>query len=189
MRIPRRASLALAVLLAAGVALTACTPAEPGTHSTRSASPSPTPIFASDAEALAAAVAVYKKFEAATDAIDHDGGAHPERIRPYVSDSGYAFELESAKKMQSEHAHGIGTTLLNNAVLQSRDEANGWATITIYVCEDISSVDRIGPDGKSQVSPNRADLITYQAVLQGRAANSLVLHSNDYWGGGNICKQ
>ncbi|MCL2516768.1 MAG: hypothetical protein FWD85_04860 [Microbacteriaceae bacterium] len=188
MRIPRRASLALAVLLAAGVVLTACTPADPGTHSTRSASPSPTPIFASDAEALAAAVAVYKKFEAATDAIGHDGGANPERIKPYLSASGYAFELKNFQKLQTEHVHGVGTTVLNNAVLQSRDETRGWATVTIYVCEDLSAVDRIGPDGKSTINSDRGNFVAYEAILQGQSADSLLIQSNTFWSGGGICK-
>jgi len=190
MRNPVRASLVVASLALSGALLTACTPSVPVAHESKTPAPSPstTPIFASDAEALAAAVAVYKKFEAATDAIGHDGGADPERVKPYVSDEGYEFELKSAQKLQAEHAHGVGDTVLNNAILQSRDETDGWATVTIYVCEDISKVDRIGPDGKSLVEASRGDYIKYQAVLQGRSARALVLRSNSFWSGDGVCK-
>lgn len=192
MRHPVRASLALATLALSGALLTACTPTSPAPtpHKTRASTPTPSaaPIFTSNEEALAAAVAVYKKFEAATDAIDHDGGAHPERVKPFVSDKGYEFELDQVKKLQQQHAHGVGSTVLNNAVLQSRDETGGWATVTVYFCEDLSSVDRIGPDGKSLVDPSRADLIAYQTVFQGRTPDSLVIQSNDFWSGSGICK-
>jgi hypothetical protein len=190
MRNPVRAASVVATLALAGALLTACTPSAPVRHETKTPMPSPsaTPIFASDAEALAAAVAVYKKFETVSDAIGHDGGANPERIKPYVSDEGYEFELKSAQKLQAEHAHGVGDTVLNNAILQSRDETGGWATVTIYVCEDISQVDRIGPDGKSLVEASRGDYIKYQAVFQGRSATTLVLHSNSFWSGDGVCK-
>jgi hypothetical protein len=191
MRNPVRASLVVASLAVSGVLLAACTPSAPVTQETKTPLPSPsvTPIFASDAEALAAAVAVYKKFEAVSDAVGQDGGAHPERIKPYVNDMGYAFELRSFQKLQSDHAHQTGFTRLNNAVFQSRDEVDGWATVTLYTCEDISEVDRIGPDGRSMISADRADFIKYQAVLQGRSADSLAIVSNDYWSGDDICKR
>ncbi|GAA4185866.1 hypothetical protein GCM10022288_08590 [Gryllotalpicola kribbensis] len=188
MRIPGRTILtACTVALAAGF-LAGCTPSHPITEPAKTLKPTPTPVFTSDADALAAATKIYKKFEAAVDAIGHDGGEGAERVKPYVSDAGYRFEVAEAEKFKKERAHGTGDTVLNNSVLQSRVERNGVATVTIYVCEDISAVDRIGPDGKSLISADRGDYNDYEVVLKGDSANSLVIQSNKYWSGGGICK-
>jgi len=188
MRIPGRAVLAACTLALAAACLAGCTSQHASADPTTTPKPTPTPVFTSDAEALAAATKVYKKFEAAVDAIGHDGGKDPERVKPYLSHAGYEFEVEEAKKYQTEHSHGTGTTVLNNAILQSHSETGGVATVTIYVCEDISGVDRIGPDGKSMVSPDRGDYNDYQVVLKSNARHQLIIESNKYWSGGGICK-
>ena len=178
-------SLALAAGVLAGCA---SSDADADPVRTPKPSPTPTPVFTSDADALAAATKVYKEFEAVSDQIGRDGGAHPERIKPYVNAAGYQHELEEAQKMRSEHSHGVGSTVLNNIVLQSHEENDGVATVTVYTCEDISSIDRIGADGKSLVSPDRADYIAYVAVLRADQSHQLVIQSNKYWSGGGICK-
>ena len=180
---------ASALALAAGV-LAGCSSsdADADPAKTPKPSPTPTPVFTSDADALAAATKVYKEFEAVSDAIDHDGGAHPERIKPYVNAAGYQHELEEAEKMRSEHSHGVGSTVLNNVVLQSHEEHDGEAIVTIYTCDDLSHVDRIGADGRSLIDPGRGDYVAYVAVLRGSSAQHLVIQSNDYWSGGGICK-
>lgn len=188
MRIPGRTTLVACTLALAVGFLSACTPSHPVAHPTKTPSPTPSPVFTSDAEALAAATAVYKKFEQISDAIGLDGGANPERIKPFVNEAGYAHEKVSAEKMQSEHSHQVGTTVLNNVLLQSHEEANGVATVTIYTCEDISSVDRVGADGKSLLSGNRPDFLAYEAVLRSDVTGHLVIQSNKNWSGGGICK-
>jgi hypothetical protein len=105
-----------------------------------------------------------------------------------VNESGYQFELRQARLYRKEHSHGTGAAVLNNATLQSYEERGGLATITIYVCEDISGVDRLDASGKSMVSPDRGNYFDYEVVLAGRAASSLVIQSNKRWTGGGICK-
>jgi hypothetical protein len=188
MRIPGRTILtACTIALAVGF-LSACTPSQPVAHPTKTSSPTPSPIFTSDADALAAATAAYRNYEQLTDAIGHDGGAHPERIKPYVNAAGYEYEQQSAAKMQSEHSHQVGSTVLNNVRLQSHEEANGVATISIYTCEDISAVDRVVADGKSLLSADRPDFFAYVAVFRSNSDGHLVLQSNKNWTGGGICK-
>lgn len=189
MRIPRRASLALAVLLAAGVALTACTPADPGTHSTRSASPSPTPIFASDAEALAAATATFKHFEEVSDAIGRSGWADVSPLKPLISEAGYLHESQTAADYRSKDARAVGETLINNTTLESHTEADGRATVRIYVCEDLRHSDIRDGSGKSLVDPSRADFVQFESELSGASADSLIIESLNYWTGGSVCKR
>jgi len=190
MRNPVRASLVVASLALSGALLTACTPSAPVAHESKTPAPSPstTPIFASDAEALEAATAVYTKYLAAVDAIGHDGGTNPERVRPFVNAAGLQHQVDASKKMIAEHSHGVGDTKLNNTVLQSHDESTGAARVRIYACQDISAVDVIDPSGKSLVSENRADYIAYEVSLTTERGHGLVIQSNKYWSGGGVCK-
>ncbi|HEY0248704.1 MAG TPA: hypothetical protein VGC45_10640 [Gryllotalpicola sp.] len=190
MRIPKRAARSSGALLLTAVLLAGCS--GPKHHAdptpTRSSSPAPTPIFTSDADALAAATDVYKKYERASDEIAHEGGDKPERVRPYVSDAGYQHEVDEANKYKVERAHGLGYTVLNNVVLQSRVEQGGFATVRVYVCEDISDVDLVDQTGKSLVSADRADYIAYVVELRSDMTRQLIIQSNTYWSGGGVCK-
>ena len=55
--------------------------------------PSATPIFASEEEALAAAEDAYAAYRGMSDQISAEGGANPERIAPFVTESRLADEL------------------------------------------------------------------------------------------------
>jgi len=190
MRIPgprRRAPLVL--LATAGFALAGCTTAPPAPSiSPPAPTTTPSPVFTSGDDALASVVETYKKFERASDDIARDGGANPERIKPYVNAAGYAHVLESAARLKSEGSHGVGYTVLNNAVLQSYEERSGTATVSMYVCEDISRVDRVDANGHSLIEPGRGDYYDYEVVLTGRTRTGLVIQQNKAWTQGGICK-
>jgi hypothetical protein len=168
--------------------LTACTPSHPVTDPTKTPTPTPTPVFTSDAEALAAATEVYKKYMKASDDIAHDGGAHPERVKPFVSEAGYQHELQAAEDFKADNAHGTGYAVLNNVILESYEEHDGVATVKLYTCEDISEVDRVDAAGKSLVQPDRGDFIAYQPTFKSDSDGRLVIQSDPYWSGGGICK-
>ena len=188
MRIPGRTVLAACTLALAVSMLAGCTSSHPSADPTNSPKPTPTPVFTSDADALAAGTEVYKSYMKASDDIAHDGGANPERVKPFVSESGYQHELDAADTYKTEHSHGIGYAVLNNAILQSHHEKNGIATVTLYTCQDISGVDRVDQGGKSLTQANRDDFIAYEPVLRSDKTGHLVLQSNPYWSGGGICK-
>ncbi len=84
-RAPRRLGAALAAVGALALVLTGCVGSPAPTQS-----PTPTeaaPIFASDEEALAAAVEAYEALsQQRRTKITDDGGAEPERIDPFVTD-------------------------------------------------------------------------------------------------------
>ncbi|WP_344790679.1 hypothetical protein [Gryllotalpicola daejeonensis] len=123
-----------------------------------------------------------------SDEIDHDGGANPERITPYVNAAGLKHEIEAAKELASEHARGYGFTTINNVILQSHEEANGVATVAIYACQDLTNVDLRDANGVSLVDDDRADFVAYVAELKSDSMGRLVVQSNKYWPGGGICK-
>jgi hypothetical protein len=190
MRNPVRAASVVATLALAGALLTACTPSAPVRHETKTPAPSPsaTPIFASDAEALAAATAAYRNFIGLEDAIGHDGGANPERIRPFVSAAGYQHELQAAKKFIEQGSRGYGNTVLNNTVLESHVEQSGLATVVIYACQDLRRVDVRDSTGKSTIDDSRSDYVVFESRLEGSSEDRLVVQSNTYWAGSDICK-
>ncbi|MGB3413465.1 MAG: hypothetical protein WBA28_01980, partial [Microbacteriaceae bacterium] len=63
--------------------------------------PSVEPLFASDEEALAAVVEHYQEYLAVSDEVYADGGANPERLKPYVSAERYEEELSGAQSFQA----------------------------------------------------------------------------------------
>ncbi|WP_344756127.1 hypothetical protein [Gryllotalpicola koreensis] len=189
MRIPGRTFLAACTLALAASLLAACTPSHPVTDPTKTSKPTPTPVFTSDADALAAATDRFKKYESASDRVGQNGWRDTTPVRPFVSDTGYQHEVNSATKYRAQKAHAIGNTVINNTELESHREENGVATVRMYVCEDLSAVDVIDGSGKSLIDPSRADFVAFVTELRGKSSTSLVIQSLDYWSGGGICKQ
>ena len=188
MRNPGRPILAVCALLLAGGFLAGCASGKPQSLPTETPRSTPTPVFTSDAQALAAATEVYKKYVRASDNIGHDGGADPERVRPYVNAAGLQHEIESAQRIADENARGYGYTKVNNTVLQSHEESHGIATVRMYACQDLTGVDLRDAAGTSLIAPDRADFISYVAELRTNSHGQLVIQSNRYWSGGGICK-
>ena len=80
------AALAVIAVGALVWTLTACSSPAPAASPTPTLSASAEPIFASDEEALAAAVAAYERYRSVSSEIASDGGAQPERISAVVSE-------------------------------------------------------------------------------------------------------
>jgi len=184
MRIPGRTILtACTVALAAGF-LAGCTPSHPITEPAKTPKPTPTPVFTSDADALAAATKVYKKYLSVADSIAQQGGKDPERLGPYVSDAGLANERKEAKRLSDARAHQVGATVVSEVKLQRRSTSG----VSIYACQDISAVDVLDENGESLVAPSRPDAIPYVATLSYGASGRLIVDSDRFWDGENICQ-
>lgn len=138
---------AIAAILA--LPLAACTPAQPTPTPTPTSAH--TPLFASDEEALKAATEAYAAYLKMSDTISHDGGANPERIKPYATGNAVDLALRSAQQYREAKAKATGATTFSNPQLQQ----NNSSRITFYACEDTSDVQVFGPDGKSMAPPDR----------------------------------
>ena len=74
----------MTLALASALVLTGCTAPPP--HTVAVSSPTATPVFASDEEALAAAVEAYEKYLAVSDQIAQEGGAGADSFADVVTD-------------------------------------------------------------------------------------------------------
>jgi hypothetical protein len=143
------ALLAVAVLLA----LAGCVPS--ASHPTAAPSASATPVFGSDAEALAAAEKAYAAYESVSDQILIDGGSQPERLKVVASETVYKTELAGFKRVADKGWRSTGGTTFDHFSLQSYAPHNLKNLIEAYVCSDVSKVDVLNSAGQSVVSASR----------------------------------
>jgi hypothetical protein len=174
----------LLVTAALLLALTGCVPT-----GTPSASPSATatPVFASDAEALAAAEKAYAAYVNTSDQILIDGGSHPERLKPLVSATLYAEELKGFQLTATNGWHSTGGTTYDHFSLEAYNPDDQKALVVAYVCSDVSHVDVFDSNGASVVSPGREERTPFEATFSLQGSSKLVLASDELWTGGGVC--
>jgi hypothetical protein len=173
----RTASLPLPLLLTA-LLLAGCT--DPSPMPTPPSTPSQTPVFASDEEALAAAEEAYGEYLATADAILNEGGANPERLLQFVSDDVYADEKPGLERVADLGWHGTGQTTFT-LTLQQYDEAR----VVAYSCDDVSATDLRDGSDQSVVRPGRMTRVPFE--VQFDVADNMRILKKDVWDGGGIC--
>ncbi|MDH6181381.1 hypothetical protein M2152_001563 [Microbacteriaceae bacterium SG_E_30_P1] len=138
------AALALAVLAAT---LSGCGPG----RVTDAPAPEPTvteePLFATDAEALAAAEKVYREYSDLADAAG--ASADPSALTSYVTEEWFAREEAGYRDLAESGKRLVGTTILTSFRLQSFDGHE----IVVYVCHDTRAVRVIEQETLADVTP------------------------------------
>jgi len=180
----RTGSLVVAATLL--LALAGCVPVDSKPSATPSASA--TPVFASDAEALAAAEKAYAAYLKVSDEVGHDGGADPERIDPTVTVARRAIERRGSKSLQDHGLHTSGLTTFSNASLQRVTRAGGDVEVAFYACWDVSAVRVLDSAGRDVTPTSRVSQRTLEIVVttvHGRLP--LVLESDEAWSGSSSC--
>ncbi|WP_157421729.1 hypothetical protein [Agromyces sp. Leaf222] len=194
MPFPRARGVALAATAAAALAcaisLSGCGASpEPTAAPTPAASDAAAPIFASDEEALAAAVAAYEAYAEASDAIMREAGANPGRLEGLVT-ARYAPQLY--KEFESIAESGIrvdGPSKVDTTSIATRDESDGSAEVSIYMCRDVTGVRVLNAAGDDITPPDREDRVPSQAFLVSSAndAHILVVDEVTRWSGKSFC--
>jgi hypothetical protein len=181
----RRAGVAVAI--AAALALTACTPPADGHNP--SPSPSVTPLFSSDEEALAAAEEAYAAYQRVEDEVFADGGQNGERIKAVATGEALEAAITGFSNFVAKGYRTVGATTFDSARLQqySGEEFPRDDVITIYVCLDFSTQDVLDKGNKSVVNPNRALRQPFEVSFSRDEAGSILMSSRDPWTGGNTC--
>jgi hypothetical protein len=177
------ASAGLLLILAAGCA--AASPPDPP-----SATPTPTPVFASDEEALAAAEEAYANYLRVSDEILMDGGADPERIIEFTSAEMANSEIDGYLEAKEQRFHSTGGSTFANLTIQS--VSSGFeleGAVMAYVCSDVSLVDVVNEKGESIVPDSRPDRTPFEITfdLAEPSSKRLVVARAEVWSGGGVC--
>ncbi|GAA1759186.1 hypothetical protein [Agromyces humatus] len=184
-RTPRRLGAALAAAGALALMLTGCVGAP-----TPTPTPTPTeaaPIFASDEEALAAAEAAYSTFEDVSRAVAADGGQNDHRIESLVT-SDYLPELKGDFMQYREAGiHIEGAVALDTFSLSENAQVGDAATVSIYVCRDVSGIRVLDASGADVTPPDRKDRSPLVAFLVGTSAEELLVDKVELWPGDDFC--
>jgi len=179
----RTGSLVVAATLL--LALAGCVPVD--SKPSTSPSASATPVFASDAEALAAAEKAYAAYLKVSDQIANDGGKDPKRLDGLATGSLLSDDLEGFKSFAGKQWHSIGETRLTRTVLQSADlKRGGQGAVVVYLCEDVSGVDVVDRNGTSVVTAGRPELQQFQVELD-LVGSKLIPSDREPWTGSSIC--
>lgn len=186
-RRPRRLTpLALAPVTVLLVALVGCsdTPEIPQADPTPSASP----LFASEEEALDAATAVYEEFLAVTGEILRNGGEGAESLEPLVSPEVFEQENEGFLSLQESGGRTDGQNRLEGIRLQQIAMGDPESfELQAYVCVNNTDARLIDGDGNDITNPDRTEVITLEVVFGSDPSGSLIIEAKDYWADGNEC--
>ena len=180
---------AVTLVFAVGLSLGGCAPDAPAPKPT--ASPSATPLFATDEEALAAAEEAYAAYQAMSDAILMDGGKAPERLLEVATEEQYEAEKAGIDDIAASGYRSIGATKFDSMTIQMRAErpAPDDPIVTVYVCDNYADVDVVDASGNSVVAPDRPDrfprVVAFGANMDPQ--ERLVVASIDEWTGKAFC--
>lgn len=174
---------ALAVVFA--LLLVGCTPQKPA--ASPEPSPTSTPVFASDADALAAATKAYAAYLKMSDSVAHDSGNGVERLKRYTTGSAYANELKVFESFRSKGLTGIGQSRFDSISLESYDSSTG--DIVVYLCVDLSKTDIVDRNRTSTVSEDRPNRFPFEVTLAPTTpgSNNLWITKSESWTGTNFC--
>lgn len=172
------------LLLAAGavvflIAVTGCEGAAP--HVTVGSTPSSTPVFASDEEALAAAEAAYGAYLEVADQVFAEGGTNPERLASVSTGDQLRLDVDGFRDVARLGQRGIGATVFRDVVLQRYEPVSSMRTVVVYLCEDITDVDVLDSDGTSLVTPSRPNLVTYEVSFDLDYRSVLLVSDKQAW--------
>ncbi len=177
--IPRISGAALAVALV----LSGCVPTT--TPAGLSPQPSTTPVFANEAEALAAATKAYAAYVRVSDEIFAGGGINADRLEEVATGKQLKTNIEGFAEARSKKYKSSGGTTFDHVTLQSFLPGRVDDLVTIYVCDDVSLVSVFNSLGESVVSESRPDRAGYQAIFSysGKSPTLLLLSDKESWAG------
>lgn len=149
-----------------------------------SSSPSASaPVFASDEEALEAAVAAYEQYLAVSDQIAADGGANPERLKDLVTPEWYEKEVEVFEKIASAGMSQVGATTVGTVELQRAGLSSEMVEIVVYACTDFSATSWVNSEGHDVTPTARQLRSTFQLTFVGNGSRDLKLDGSEPWSG------
>lgn len=138
--------------------------------------PTATPVFASDEEALAAAEEAYAAYVAVEDAIAQEGGLNPQRLKDLVTEDWLTHETDSFAMLAASGRRQLGETTLAHVELQQFDSY----MLVAYFCVDFTGTSFVDADGQP-VDTNGPDKATIEAAFEVQPEGQLLLSRSELW--------
>lgn len=154
--------------------------------STATATATDEPIFASDEEALAAAVEAYKAYSDMSALISAEGGVDPDRIRPFVSDAIAPTYIEEFESIAEAKIRSRGEARIYGARLAERSGNE----VSAYLCRDYSNVRIFDAEGTDITSPSRPSVSASLARFAPAEDDTsrLILMGSEEWEDTSFCE-
>ncbi|MEG0362407.1 MAG: hypothetical protein RR600_01155 [Aurantimicrobium sp.] len=164
------------------IVLAGCSAQTPAPQETTAATEQK-PLFATDAEALAATEAAYANYLEVSDQIARDGGANPERLKGLVSDALYKDEVIGFQQIAQDQSVAVGASNFDTVHLQGYDAKS----VSTYLCIDHSQIHLQNRSGEDVTSPNRVDRYPLVVTFSSEGNGNLKIESSETWSGQNFC--
>jgi hypothetical protein len=150
--------------------------------------PSSAPVFASDADALAAAKKAFAGYLAASDQIAHDGGNEVERLAPWDTPSQLKRDTKSFADMRADGHHTTGSSTFSNFALESSEVEQGKAHVVAYICMQIGGTELLDDSG-ANVGGNRPLAVPLEVSFVSSKIDekTLLVDRSAGWSGTNFC--
>jgi hypothetical protein len=151
--------------------------------------PSVTPLFESDDEALAAAEEAYAAYQQVLDAILIDGGANPDRLLTVATQEQYEYEKPGFDEALANGFHSTGGSTFDSMRVQHLGTPENEPALSVYVCDDYSTVDILDAGGRSIVPASRPDrfprIVSFETT--GVATPRVKVSTIEEWTGDPFC--
>ncbi|MCU1423609.1 MAG: hypothetical protein JWN36_3260 [Microbacteriaceae bacterium] len=168
----------IAVVFLSVLVLTGCVGSDPTV--TPAPTPTSTPLFASDAEALKAAEAAYKRYTDVTVSLLTDGGDYKTELPKVVTGALLKADLKTFDAARSAGLKASGSVTYRNFRIETIEAASD-EPVRAYVCEDVSQFRLVDSSGNSVVSKDRPDTATYELAFQLVGDHELRISHDEVW--------
>ena len=166
----------------ASLTLVGCSTTTPEAIPTTSASERP-PSFASDEEALAAAQAAYAEYLSVSDQIARDGGANPERLKPFVTNDQFELDQQNLTKFRELGLRSEGTSTFDSFHVANSD----LNTYSAYLCVDVSNSNLIDSGGNTVTPDGRENRWPLLVSFDFSNPDRVLIRGSETWAGTNYC--
>lgn len=185
-RMLRRTTAGALACLLGTVALAACTPTDQPVSS-----PTPTTIFASEDEALAAATDVFAGYLAAYDSAMADGGKDISGLRDYVGDE-YLAELSKPGTIVRNNWHTVGVSTFEVVGVSKYRDHDRSAVIDLNICRNLSAIKVVDSGERDVTPPDREVVVPLIVSFTSRGSDPsssypLVISKVESWVASDAC--
>ncbi|WP_394554560.1 hypothetical protein ACDF64_07680 [Agromyces sp. MMS24-JH15] len=143
------------------------------------------PVFASDEEALAAAVDTYEKYLDLSAEVSQEGGVNPERLLPLLDQSYGQKIVEEFQGMERVGLHVVGRGIAS--AYRLIEYSTSTEDISVYACQSVGSTRIIDVDGSDITPPDREQVIPMVLVFHADLDAGALLSGSTRWSGASFC--